>query len=804
MARRTRSDRRRSQRTTAPPGSEWLGGRLAPPFFITDCEQPYRAQIALWLELPQGLIVGQALTAPADAEGSLGRALSAALTRPLIGPVRRPSRIRVADQDLAAEVRAIVGDGVAILVAPTPELDQVLESMIEAMPSDSDEEPSYLEGGRISEEIVAELFGAAEYLYRVAPWRVATDDQVVRVDISELGIQGACLSIIGALGESLGIVLFPSLEDYEAFAPEESAPTGRRVDLGSSCLALSFERGADIPIRMRREIGEHGWPVAAPEAYPSLRHLEREGASRPLAERDFRVASACARALASFFVRNPRSFAPDETLPASESFSDDLGPTVRITAPYEAFSLFEVENQRPASPSRQEASAPRPGRNDPCHCGSGRKYKRCHLRDDESTRAEESRGTALHALDQRLVSEISAFAFAHFGVEARAWVGDFDDPMLALSLAMPWSVYHFCVRGRPAFEWFLEEASPRPNAEERRWLDAQRASWLSVWEVSEVRAGEGLILHDLLTEEERRVQEVLATETLVKRDCILARVVELDETSVLGGTHPRPLPPTAAAEIVRRARGRLRRKRAVAPDRLRDEQLGRYLIRRWEEAVVELDRRWSRPPELRNTDGEPFLLTTDHFEIAPGARGDVAARIAVLGGVQPPDRDDADPSYDFLRDPTPGGPPARGATLLGSLRSSGDRIRIETNSIVRADALRQRVEEVCGDLVRHRAREHADPLSEPLRRELAERPQQTPTPEAQQLVLDYKRSHYAGWLDEALPALGGKSPKEAARSRAGRGAVDVLLKDMENLEQRLPPGERFDFSELRQRLELDE
>jgi len=34
--------------------------------------------------------------------------------------------------------------------------------------------------------------------------------------------------------------------------------------------------------------------------------------------------------------------------------------------------------------------------------------------------------------------------------------------------------------------------------------------------------------------------------------------------------------------------------------------------------------------------------------------------------------------------------------------------------------------------------------------------------------------------------------------------VDALLKDMENLEQRLPPGERFDFSELRQRLELDE
>lgn len=29
------------------------------------------------------------------------------------------------------------------------------------------------------------------------------------------------------------------------------------------------------------------------------------------------------------------------------------------------------------------ARARRPGRNDPCRCGSGRKYKRCHLAEDE-------------------------------------------------------------------------------------------------------------------------------------------------------------------------------------------------------------------------------------------------------------------------------------------------------------------------------------------------------------------------------------------------------------------------------------
>lgn len=34
-----------------------------------------------------------------------------------------------------------------------------------------------------------------------------------------------------------------------------------------------------------------------------------------------------------------------------------------------------------------------PGRNDPCHCGSGKKYKQCHLDKDE-TAAREARAAA--------------------------------------------------------------------------------------------------------------------------------------------------------------------------------------------------------------------------------------------------------------------------------------------------------------------------------------------------------------------------------------------------------------------------
>jgi hypothetical protein len=52
-----------------------------------------------------------------------------------------------------------------------------------------------------------------------------------------------------------------------------------------------------------------------------------------------------------------------------------------------------------------------PGRNDPCHCGSGKKYKKCHWRDDqaratERAQLERARAERLEALGQPTDSEM--------------------------------------------------------------------------------------------------------------------------------------------------------------------------------------------------------------------------------------------------------------------------------------------------------------------------------------------------------------------------------------------------------------
>jgi hypothetical protein len=801
MPKRGATGRARRGRRRDRSGREWVGGRLSPPFFITDRDEPYRPGLVVWMDARDGLVVGQDVVRPEDTDGAVARVLLSAMERPLAGPPRRPARIRVADAAVVAEVRKVLGDDTPIEVAPTPELDEILELMLASMQEENGEEDeSYLEDGRVQPAAVASLFTSAEILYCIAPWRVATDDQVLRMDIPALGVEGACVSIIGSLGESLGLLIFPSLAGYEAFgrSAEEHVPGSGRIDLGTDWLALSFERGADLPAGMRREVAAHGWPVADANAYPRIDRRERDAAARPLVERDLKIASACATSLSAFFANHQSLFEADEFEPVSESYFDECDLEVRFTLPYQAFALFEEED----APQRPPGASPKVGRNDPCPCGSGRKYKKCHLPVDQAERALQRKSAKDHDLDGQLVRELSEFAMVRFGSEWRRFSKDFGDASEALQLAVPWSVYQYRVQGQTVLEWYLEEHGQGMSRAERGWLAAQHAAWLSVWEVVGIEPGETVTLRDLLSHQERCVREARGSRTLVVRDALLARVVDHEGVSLLCGAHPRPLPPVDAAEVVRRARGRLRRKRAVPVERLREEAFGRYLIKRWEEAVFELDRCAAIPPELHNTDGDLLLLTTDHFKIEPAARAEVESRLAGMEGVEADDSDQDGTVYVFL---TPGNPlhASWENTVIGRALLSDATLRLETNSRQRADALRGRVEVACGDLLRHRAREHADPLSPAVAAVAPDSTPEAPPPEAEQLLLDFKRRHYAEWLDQAIPALGGLSPREAVRTTQGRDAVDVLLKDMENYEHRASGQVTFDFGALRRELRLD-
>jgi hypothetical protein len=406
----------------------------------------------------------------------------------------------------------------------------------------------------------------------------------------------------------------------------------------------------------------------------------------------------------------------------------------------------------------------------------------------------------VHDLDQSLVTELVAFAAAHFSGAWQRQTKAFRDDLAAMQLGLPWALYQYRIEGETVAEAYLQEQGPRLSRTERAWLAAQQAAWISIWEVIAVDPGVGFSACDLLSGEVRTIREVSASQSISVRDTLLARVVHHEESSFLCGLHPRSLPPMAAAEVERRARGWLRRKRQVPVERLQEGGFGRKLIRRWGEAVAEFDRQAALPPQLVNTDGDPLLLTTDRFEIAAGARPAIAARLTSLEGAEEEEPDGEGAVYTFLRSGNRQHPEWDN-TIIGHARFDAAELVVETNSVVRADALRARIEAACGDRLHHRSRSHTDPASV-VAQQRAPAPPRPDDPQAEQLELALKEELYAHWPDEPIPALQGKSPREAVRTRAGRAAVDLLLREMEHQEQRAAGGAAFDFSTLRHALGL--
>jgi hypothetical protein len=449
------------------------------------------------------------------------------------------------------------------------------------------------------------------------------------------------------------------------------------------------------------------------------------------------------------------------------------------------------------------------GRNEPCPCGSGRKYKKCCL----ASEAAEEAGPRqrLHDMDGRVLRDVARWAAGRFGLEFDAaydeYPHDIESETVHYQLFVPWSCCHFRVRGRAVVEWYLDERGRNLPLSDRGWLESQRRAWLGVWEVTAVKFGQGVHVTDLLTGEARFVEEVSGSKTLGVRDAMLARVVDHIGISVFAGCHPRTLPPREADEVVRMVRmfARAGRGKFMKMDKVRAATTERLVLATWKNVVEAMDRR--PPPTLHNTDGEPILMTIDHFKPASAtALPEIERRLAEESGVIPPDPDEAgrEREYAFTR---AGNRMHKNwdNTIVGRVLVGLDEVRLEANSRERADALRARFETVCEGLAIHRAREHIDPMSRARKKEAVEARDERieeNNPEVAAVLVAFKNEQYHAWLDQEIPALGGQTPRQAVKTPLRRRQVEVLLKEIEHSENREPEGARFDVRQLRADLGL--
>jgi hypothetical protein len=459
-----------------------------------------------------------------------------------------------------------------------------------------------------------------------------------------------------------------------------------------------------------------------------------------------------------------------------------------------------------------------PGRNDPCPCGSGKKYKKCcESSDTNRVSSEVSRADAAKDADRQLTDRLMRFAGMRYGdpwfssAVSRYSGGESERvEEIELELVVPLAYYLFpdAEGQRPVAEVFLEDQGSRLPPKLRDVLEAQLEAYASVWEVRRIESGVGVHVVDLLTTEERFVHEVTASRLLTPRLAILARVVDTGGISFFAGIHPQPLEPRDADLVVRNIRRICRvRTRPVNRDRLRELLTQLALIHIWR-ALVERAR--NRPmPQFTNTDGDPLVVTTDYFEVDGTNPGALLSRLRSLDGAEDPQRDQSDPNAMVITITKPGNTRMKSwdNTVVGRLVIKGSRMRAESNSTRRADSLRGRIELHLKGLVRHRLREEKNP-AELIERASKQSPRlgrRSPVahqPELKEIEQEIKERHMLEWLDDEIPALGGLTPRQAAKMRRSRAALDLLLREFEYREARLPADERFDINRLRAELDM--
>ena len=461
------------------------------------------------------------------------------------------------------------------------------------------------------------------------------------------------------------------------------------------------------------------------------------------------------------------------------------------------------------------------GRNDPCPCGSGKKYKKCCLlKEDASTT------TLTHHLLRKTANKIPDLLLGYgkklygedgiFEAWEDFWAGEpeegfnVDNPNL--QLFTPWFMYHWypdeLVFNRELqfpsehtiVAQFLKKRGWKVDSLTKRYLESAQKEPLSFWQIEAVEPGRGLLLKDLAIEREYFVHEVSASQILNKWDIILAQVVGLDGEYTLSATGPYGLPASRFREAIT----------AFIHSIIKDLSLNPVDILGFDTDFIwfyhDCVKSLLNPPtpEIRNTDNETLIFTTSRYAFSAASRQKIIEKLKAMRDIEYHGEEENEEKFDWMVHRKEA---MLENTIKGSIRMGSDYLLTECNSKPRDKKLRERLLEHLGDILSHEDTSHKDfALGEP-----SDAPNKTgpidlnelPEEARQQIVGILEREHM-GWMEKKIPALHNKTPREAVKTPQGREHVIALINDWENSQLRMSnPQFQFDFNKLRKGLGLD-
>lgn len=466
-----------------------------------------------------------------------------------------------------------------------------------------------------------------------------------------------------------------------------------------------------------------------------------------------------------------------------------------------------------------KAAQKKVGRNDPCPCGSGKKYKKCCLIKESDQKSADSPqeppeppGDVVYQTLRKKLGDYSretAIRKDFLDGVAVFWNTEPKEPLVLPEAAAQdqgdfneWFLLDFRPgSGKTVVERFLEAKGNRLTERERAITEALSKSYQSVYEVQEVREGSGLTMRDLFTGQEMDVEEITASYSVVPWDIAHLRVYSTEGVNKFAG-NGQILPRKHISELVQHIKNAYQMSqdqsgRTPLPAFLKEKP---FLINRFFDNLIE------SPPVFLTEERHRVISSRAHFAVSNYDH----ARSVLSRQYDFDDPEELKPKgirFSWLK---------RGASktwetgaeeienaiittsnmvhpsgrldwsVLGTVTLYPQKLTIECMSRERLDRGKQRLEQLIGGFIRHQADEFEDIHVGMNRVKHQKGRQEKPLPDdkAQALAISVMRQRMSAWPDEKLPALNGKTPRETVATKEGRQKVLELIKDFENLEAR--------------------
>lgn len=478
------------------------------------------------------------------------------------------------------------------------------------------------------------------------------------------------------------------------------------------------------------------------------------------------------------------------------------------------------------------------GRNDPCPCGSGTKYKKCCMaRDQERLLQEKAYHNNCLTIAETLREKIFLFmkrsgydkfldeAFDEYWCTLRPELEPPEPKDVAYLGFLDWFIHDYPIPGQdqPIIRLYLQ-SGPNLPSEELQILQDWQEAYISVFQVKDIEPGTGVLLEDIFSGEEFFISDISLSKQVKKWELITTRKIKvLNEWHISGtGTKENPRAKEEILNFVLEIFKQFKKyhPRADIPTCLRSQ--GYRLSQR----ILTLQAEPPTLPQFYTSSGEKLEFWEARYDLH-----DLTAAMSLL------DRADdyfqtelikgeqgkpLEVSYDWLesRDTAAkmtktvdgvtltsyfcGQPGSESYRLLGAIQLKPGELKLTAQGEKRFTLGKQLIEALLQGLIEHRsdAVETPEMMLAAMDESKRQPPQKKIPDEAErELLQNMYDQHYQEWLDSPLPILGGKTPRKSVRSKEGRRKVENLLREFE---YHHTYGDIFyDISWLRRELKLD-